>query len=228
MDVGPNSGPHDHPDKLNLLIYADGDELAGEPRFYRYEDPRHDDWTLPTVAHFTVSVDETSQLHTSGKLLGFCDAGAVKVVRGVCDTAYPGVGLDRTVVQMPGYIADIFRAYSPHQHTYDYPLCFRGEVDVLKGVDEGNLRAMAESRPGYKHIRAMPALSVTGNWTGTWTRATADRTPANRVKVTMLEAAGMQVIAGKDVDQRDRVLIRQRGGRRCLLQSSTRIRRLTW
>jgi hypothetical protein len=27
----------------------------------------------------------------------------------------------------------------------------------------------------------------------------------------MLEAAGMQVIAGKDVDQRDRVLIRQRG-----------------
>lgn len=205
MDVGPNSGPHDHPDKLNLLIYADGDELAGEPGFYRYEDPRHGEWTLPTVAHFTLAVDQNSQMHTSGKLLAFHDAGAVKVMRGVCDSAYPGVGLDRTVVQMPGYIVDVFRAHSANQHTYDYPLCFRGQVDVLKGVDSASLKALADNRPGYKHLQALAPQTTSNPWTATWVR------PANQVKVTVLGAPETQIIAGRDVDERDRVLIRRRG-----------------
>jgi hypothetical protein len=56
MDYGPHGGTHGHFDKLNLILFATnangkGDELGGEPRFYRYEDPLHGEWTRQTVAH---------------------------------------------------------------------------------------------------------------------------------------------------------------------------------
>ncbi len=223
MDVGLNSGPHDHPDKLNLIIYADGDELAGEPGFYRYEDPRHGQWTTSTVGHFTVSVDQNSQMHTAGKLLAFHDAGAVKVMRGVCDTAYPGLGLDRTVVQMPGYIVDIFRAHSPNEHTFDYPLCFRGDLDLLAGVDPAALKPMSQTRQGYQHILAAAPKITADTLTATWLRpakaaipAAGDTpaqrgNPANRVKVTVLGELQTQFIPGTDADQRHRLLVRRTG-----------------
>jgi hypothetical protein len=82
MDYGPHGGGHGHPDKLNLILFADGDELAGEPKAYRYEDGRHRDWTRPSIAHWTLSVDMHEQAPTTGKLLAFYDAGPVKVMLG--------------------------------------------------------------------------------------------------------------------------------------------------
>ncbi|MBM4049948.1 MAG: alginate lyase family protein, partial [Planctomycetes bacterium] len=142
MDYGPHGGGHGHPDKLNLILFADGDELAGEPKPYRYEDSRHAEWTRPTIAHWTVSVDQREQAPTTGKLLAFYDTGAVKIMRGVSTAAYAGVGLDRTVVQMPGYIADIYRCWSNATRTYDYPLCFRGALDALDRADAAKLKPL--------------------------------------------------------------------------------------
>ncbi|MGB2822922.1 MAG: heparinase II/III family protein, partial [Phycisphaerae bacterium] len=154
MDYGPHGGVHGHYDKLHLILFADGDELAGEPQGFRYEDDRHANWTTRSVAHWTLSIDEHSQNPTTGRLVCFADAGDVKVMRGQAAGAYAGVALDRTVVQMPGYILDVYRGWGPARHTFDYPLCFRGKLDRMAGVDDASLKPMAGTTPGYKHILA--------------------------------------------------------------------------
>ncbi|MCY3024449.1 MAG: heparinase II/III family protein [Planctomycetota bacterium] len=224
MDYGPHGGGHGHPDKLNLILFADGDELAGEPQVYRYEDNRHAEWTRPTIAHWTVSVDLHEQAPTAGKLLVFYDAGNVKVMRGVSTGAYAGVGLDRTVVQMPGYVADVYRAWSNASRTYDYPLCFRGALDAMQGVDATRLKPLGlPTCRGYKHILVREPLTTDKDWSGVWRRDAAPPNPdaaeddaktghpANRVQVTVLGEPQTAIHIGQNVDQRHQVVVRRQG-----------------
>ncbi len=223
MDYGPHGGVHGHYDKLNLILFADGDELAGEPQAFRYEDDRHANWTKQTVAHWTLSVDEHAQNPTTGRLICFADQGDVKVIRAQADGAYAGVALDRTVVQMPGYILDVYRAWGPAEHTFDYPLCFRGTLDQMADVDAATLKPMAGTTPGYKHILAAGPTPVQGAWTGTWSRDAAKPNPdakttderrggpATEVKAVVLPAPGMQAFVANVPGKRQQALLRQRG-----------------
>jgi hypothetical protein len=123
---------------------------------------------------------------------------------------------------MPGYVVDVFRGYSPNQHTFDYPLCFRGDLDALKGVDAATLKPMSTTKPGYKLIKAGDPKGVEGVWTGTWSREAVEAKPdpedasktipghpANNVKGMVVPAAGTQAFVGKDCDDRDRVILRR-------------------
>ncbi|NQT51782.1 heparinase II/III family protein, partial [bacterium] len=223
MDYGPHGGVHGHYDKLNLILFADGDELAGEPQFFRYEDDRHANWTKHTIAHWTLSVDEHSQNPTTGRLVCFADEGDVKVIRAQAAGAYAGVVLDRTVVQMPGYILDVVRAWGPAQHTFDYPLCFRGKLDRMKGIAEAALRPMAGTTPGYKHILAAGPKPVEGQWTGTWERDAAKPNPegtttderhggpAIKVTATMLAAPGLKALVANVPGKRQQAVLRRTG-----------------
>ena len=225
MDYGPHGGGHGHPDKLNLILYADGDELAGEPQGYRYEDRRHAEWTRPTVAHWTLSVDQHAQAPCTGKLLAFSDGGSMKVMRGTSDQAYSGVALDRTAVQMPGYFVDVYRAWGPASHTMDYPLCFRGSLDALKGVDPATLKPMG-SALGYKHLATTPAVETSSTWAGVWKRdavtVTKDQEfaeevpmddrrshPANEVKVLVVGEPGTTVFTGTVPGGRHEAVLRR-------------------
>ena len=212
MKTAPTGGkPHDHPDNLNLIIYADGDELCGEPVGYAYEDSRHGAWTRPTLSHYSLAVDAQNQAKCAARLVGFYDAGAVKILRGQCAAAYPGVGLDRTVVQMPGYLVDIYAALSKTNHTFDYPLCFRGELDALTGVDAKGLKPMGE-QSGYKLFMTQEPRPIQGDWTGFWKReAKPSVNPANDIKVTVLGAGETQVYAGIGADDRQKSVLRRSG-----------------
>ncbi len=224
MDYGPHGGGHGHPDKLNLILFADGDELAGEPQSFRYEDRRHADWTRPSIAHWTLSVDQHAQTPTTGKLLAFCDAGEIKAMRGQAAGAFAGVVLDRTVAQMPGYIVDVFRAWGPAKHTYDYPLCFRGALDALNGVKPAALKPMGlPTQRGYKHIRVTAPKKMGDSWTGVWRREAAKPNPdakatdarrggpANEVKVIVLGEKGSAVYTGLVPGDRQQAIIRRTG-----------------
>ncbi len=217
MDYGKHGGVHGHPDKLNLILFADGDELAGEPAVYRYEDERHGNWTRPTIAHWTLSIDEHAQNPTTGRLVCFADVGEVKVMRGQASGAYAGVALDRTVVQFPGYIVDVNRAWGPAEHTVDYPLCFRGALDALKTVEESRLKPMAGVTPGYRHIMAAGPEMVKGSWSAVWERetqkaASGRKRPENRVKVTVPPAQEKtEVWVGTVPGGRHQAVLRRRG-----------------
>jgi hypothetical protein len=223
MDYGPHGGVHGHRDKLNLILFADGDELAGEPQFFRYEDDRHANWTTRSIAHWTLSVDEHSQNPTAGRLVCFADAGEVKVIRAQAGGAYAGVALDRTVVQMPGYVLDVYRAWGPARHTFDYPLCFRGKLDRMKGIEDAALKPMASTTPGYKHILAAGPKAVEGDWAGVWSREAAEGDPnatttdeqrggpAGRVRATVLAAPGLKAIVANVPGKRQQAILRQAG-----------------
>ncbi len=207
----PN-GPHAHPDKLNLLLFADGDELAGEPTFYRYEDSKHANWTKTTIAHFTLAVDQQNQANAPAKLLAYADAGPVKVMRAQCPAAYPGVLLDRTVVQMPGYVADIYRGSASTPHSYDYPLCFSGKLDQLAATGPAGESKDLGSSPGYNSLKIAKTIENSADaWTGEWHRAAGKDNPANDVRVNLLGAPATTIYLCRDVDARDRVIVRRSG-----------------
>jgi hypothetical protein len=173
-----------------------------------------------------MSVDGASQAPTEGKLLCFYDAGAIKVMRGQSDGAYPGAILDRTAVQMPGYIVDVYRAEAAAPRTFDYPLCFRGTLDAMKGVEANSLKPMGSpTQRGYKHILIAEPKETAGDWGGLWRRearaaagdpnADSDDVarvhPANEVKAIVLGAAGTTVYAGATPGDRHEVVLRRKG-----------------
>ena len=214
----PTGGVHDHPDSLNLIIFADGDELCGEPGEFIYEDGRFPEWTRPTVCHYSLCVDEHNQGKGTTRLIGFYDAGAVKVMRGQSVAVYPGVGLDRTVVQMPGYIVDVYQAWSKTPHTFDYPLCFRGELGALKGIAASSLKPMAQA-VGYKLFLTQDPVTINGDWSGVWQReavvedkkAKIAGHPANEIKVTVLGDGETKVYNGTCPDERQKAVLRRSG-----------------
>ncbi|MCI5135332.1 MAG: hypothetical protein D3920_09735 [Candidatus Electrothrix sp. AW2] len=147
-------------------------------------------------------------------------------MRAVSDGAYPGVVLDRTVVQMPGYIADIYRAWSATEHSYDYSLWFRGDLDKLDHTDSSTLQPMADQTvKGYKYIHTLPAQLTANNWTGNWTREAMEPNkdsekideqlggPANHVRATLLGVPNTEVFIGQGVGvgERQRAVFRRKG-----------------
>ena len=214
----PAGRPHDHPDNLNLIIFADGDELCGEPGGFGYGDSRFLEWGRPTVCHYSLTVDEHDQAKGASRLIGFYDAGAVKVMRGQSGAAYPGVNLDRTVVQMPGYVVDLYQAWSKTNHTFDYPLCFRGELDALKGVSAANVKPMGQE-VGYKLFMTQDPVTISGSWSGVWKReaiaedkkAKVTGSPANEVNVMVLGDGETKVYNGTCPDERQKTILRRSG-----------------
>ena len=207
----PTGGPHDHPDNLNLIIFADGDELCGEPAFFRYEDNKHGEWTKTTLGHYSLAVDEHNQAKCTARLTGFYDAGAVKIMRGQCAGAYPDVALDRTVVQMPDYIVDVYQAWGKKSHTFDYPLSFPGELDKMKGVAAEKLKSMG-TQPGYKLFMTLDPVTVNGNWSGIWKReAAAGGKDPGELKVTVLENGETKSFCGIGADDRQKAVLRRTG-----------------
>jgi hypothetical protein len=120
--------------------------------------------------------------------------------------AFAGVALDRTVVQLPGYVVDVYRGWGPAEHTFDYPLCFRGTLDRLAGVTADERKPMATLTPGYMHIVAAGPETVDGPWKGVWERA------ENRVDVTVLPAAQpTQAWVGNVPGDRQQAVLRRAG-----------------
>src|SRR5690606_1730147 len=107
----------------------DGDELGGEPKMHRYEDPLHGQWTRNTVAHNTITVNERNQMMGDGKITVFEDAGDIKIMRAESANAYPGVLLDRTVVLTPGVTIDVFRGAGKSELTWDLTNRFQGKLE---------------------------------------------------------------------------------------------------
>lgn len=172
---GPYGSGHDHPDRLHVSIYGLGGVLCPDAGSWGYSNPMHLTWANQTIAHNTVTVDELSQWpqgksdgiwaserdnrESFGVLRCFYSGRRLKAVRATCDTAYPGVTLDRTLCLVSPYVLDVFRVRSADAHTYDYALHVKGAASAATPL------AALESNPfqarGYSHLtqvrRAAPA-----------------------------------------------------------------------
>lgn len=71
MDYGPHGGGHGHPDKLSFVFYSKGEILAPDPGTANYGVPIQANWFRTSIAHNTLTIDETSQLPADGKCVAF-------------------------------------------------------------------------------------------------------------------------------------------------------------
>jgi len=111
LSYGPYGGGHGHPDKLSIVVYAQGRQWIPDFPSMPYGTHWKAEWTAQTVSHNTVVVDGISQRpnakggpnfpvdRTSDPVLGQLDRfdPENKLVAASCDSAYPGLKLSRTV-----------------------------------------------------------------------------------------------------------------------------------
>jgi hypothetical protein len=203
LKYGAHGGVHGHFDKLNLILYGLGDELGGEPRFHRYEDPLHGEWSTRTVAHNTMTVNETSQKAAAGKLLVFEDAPSIKLMRAEVADAYPGAVLDRTVAVVGNTVLDLYRGSSASERTWDRTMRFQGQLrDLPEEAGEGERLGSAD---GYQHLKVAQRVSADGGWSGAW------RTKGGELFVGVAAAPAQEVILARGPDQEHVAVARQRG-----------------
>lgn len=203
LDYGPHGGPHGHLDKLNLILYAAGDELGGEPRMHRYEDPLHGSWTRETVAHNTMAVDERSQTACAGRLTVFKDAGTLKVMRGETSGAYPGVVLDRTIVLAPGLLVDIYLGRSKRERAWDRTFRYAGQLEGWAAPAEG--AKTLGTQCGYENLQVVRQAPAEALCSFQW------KTSKTALQVVLAGAQGQSAVTALGPDGEHVVLARQRG-----------------
>lgn len=143
---------HGHYDKLNMQIYDQGNEVLQDYGAVRYINIEHkwggrylpetNSFAQQTIAHNTLTVDETS--HYNGdekkseanhpvKLFGSISSPSLQVISVKDDQAYAGVNMHRTeyMFSIDGtekMVVDVFRAQSSSLHQYDLPFYYLGTM----------------------------------------------------------------------------------------------------
>jgi hypothetical protein len=179
MKYGVHGGGHGHFDELHFIFFDGGREIVPdygfsrwiniEPKFGGRYLPENDSYAMQTIAHNTVVVDGKSQSGAKESAAeavsgdrNFFDASnkAIQVMSARADHQNDGVAMHRTMfliddarLDRPA-VVDLFRVVSKAEHTYDYPLHFRG---TLIATDTKYDAATARQEPlgksfGYQHI----------------------------------------------------------------------------
>lgn len=126
---GPSGGIHGHPDKLSISIHDGQKEVLPDLGTTAYGVPDCRLWYQKTFAHNTVTVDETDQLKSCGKLLRFEPSGQGGTIVAEANDAYKGVQMKRSVHLAANNLSDRFTCESTESHTYDYVLILTEPVD---------------------------------------------------------------------------------------------------
>lgn len=211
LKYGPHGGPHGHPDKLNVILFAD-DELGGEPRFHGYEDPLYSSWTKQTLAHNTMTVDQRKQTPGQGRLLVFEDAAPLQAMRAEVAGVYPGVLLDRAIVVTPGAVLDLYRGTSSRERTWDRTLRYQGKIEGLVTVAEP---ATLDSQSGYQNFKIHKTAPADAGWRGAWA------TKPGKFSVAVAGAPRQIAYVGIGPDEEQMAVLRQTGKVATFAQASS-------
>jgi len=169
---------HGHFDRLNLLYYDNNGEVFsdyGSARFINIESkfggdylPENKTWAKQTIAHNTVTVDETSQYNANLKSaeaghankVYFENQGTLQVVSAREDKAYPGVGMLRTSIlfkaegMSKALMLDVFQVNSAAGHLYSLPFWYQGVITDASfkfSAVTNDLKALGTDN-GFQHI----------------------------------------------------------------------------
>lgn len=214
LDYGPHGGGHGHPDKMTLILFGLGRQLAPDPARLAYAAPLHGSWYRQTFAHNTVCVDQRSQQATEGRLTVFHSSPGLAVAGAECDTAYPGVMLRRTVALTGEYLVDLFEVESEDEHTYDWLWHNFGELRPGMATEPGESPG---TDAGYQHMKDVRIARADGDWTADFAQDQAN------VRVTMAGEPGTKLYFGAGMANNPPVpcpmLIARRQGKRTLFAS---------
>jgi hypothetical protein len=161
VKYGPHGGGHGHPDKNQFVVYGNGRMIADDPGTERYSSPLHLGWDKTTLAHNTLTVDETSQVPATGKCLGYTlgdDWGAVLTDSGV---AIPNVSFRRAIFLLGQnliVVVDTVRSTDGKPHELD--LAYHPTGTWVNEPD-GAAFTLPDA-PGYKYLRDVRSVTQTG------------------------------------------------------------------
>lgn len=185
---------HGHYDKLSFSYYHNGNEIIqdyGSARFINIEQkyggrylPENKSWSMSTIAHNTVTVDEKSDFNGDIKISEryhsnkhfFEITDSIQVVSAKDDKAYPGVKMQRTMVMINDknfsepIIIDVFKLNSNSSHQYDYPIYYVGHFisTNIKYKPFDNQRVPLGSKNGYQHLWKEAEGIAKDNFQFTW------------------------------------------------------------
>ncbi len=157
LDYGEGGGGHGHPDRLNLTLHAGGIPWLVDFGTGSYVSPQLG-WYRSTLAHNAPLVDGLSQGEARGVCVGYEDAGEYGWIcaQVLPDTAYDGIGLQRTVVVTPSYTLDVVqlasgvgeRQLAVPWHGWGAPVI--DEAGIRFQREEGVLRVLLTGRQRFQ------------------------------------------------------------------------------
>jgi oligo-alginate lyase len=179
LTYGQYVNAHSHPDQLSLTLYADGHIMAPDMKDHSYGHEGHIGWAKQTIAHNTVTVDEVSQYPqldindvwvgdtkekpAYGKLVFFHPGEELKAFRGLTDSVYEGVVLDRTIALVDSVVVDFYRCRSGNEHQYDLALHVDGELGMTS-VQLGDVEPTPPSEQlGYDKLVDVRRATTSGD-----------------------------------------------------------------
>ncbi len=151
VKFGPHGGGHGHNDKLTFVSFANGRHLATDPGTQAYAAKSHATWDKTTIAHNTITVDETNQAQAAGKLLDWRPSPDKTVIRLSAGPVYKNVELTRTLVHTARYTLDVFEARSTDGRPHKIDWIYHNAGAVTTDLD---LRPGPElpQTNGYQHL----------------------------------------------------------------------------
>jgi len=179
MKYGVHGEGHGHFDKLHFLFYDQGKEVIPdygfarwiniEPKFGGRYLPENKSYAMQTIAHNTITVDQTTQNAfnrkeadaMSGKRHFFhIDNPDIQVMSARADDYYPGVKMQRTMFlvnekRLPHpVIVDLYRINSKTAHLYDYPIHFNGQLITtnFEYTPDTTALMVLGNEFGYQHL----------------------------------------------------------------------------
>jgi len=172
LSYGPYGGGHGHPDKLSMVVYAQGRQWIPHFGSMPYESKWKAQWTSHTISHNTVVVDGVSQKPTGERNPGWpADHGRSKVLgklerfdpqrkfcSAYCTSAYDGLTLKRAVRLEGRCVVDVFDieptapSASPRARQFDYVLHIDGKLSD-NSVKLASASGALGDKCGYQHIQ---------------------------------------------------------------------------
>jgi hypothetical protein len=195
MKYGVHGEGHGHFDKLHFIFFDGGREVVPdygfsrwiniEPKFGGRYLPENDSYAMQTIAHNTVVVDETTQNESkeskAEEVWGerhFFDSRnpSVQVMSAFANRHNDGVTMERTMFLIDDsrfarpVAVDLFRLGARSEHTYDYPVHYRGQListDVKYEANEKKQEPLGKAF-GYQHIWREASGKTDGPVRMTW------------------------------------------------------------
>ena len=124
LECGAYGGGHGHPDRLNLILHADGEYWLPDLGTGSYVS-RDLFWYRSTLAHNAPRVNGVSQPLGSAVCDNFDESGGWGWVRGRFGE------LARTLVAGPSYLLDVVELAAPEDRVLELPWHLNGKVEVV-------------------------------------------------------------------------------------------------
>lgn len=202
LDYGEPCGWHGHPDRLNFVLYAHGEEVVTD---LGYLGARHHfrPWMAHGVCHNLVMVDGKDQEREGGRLICFQEGDAVQCVVAEAPDAYPQVShYERSMVMVtpaPGvqYVVDVFRLAGGREHDF----CFHGDGAYFDCEAMADATAMHEAvgpkEGGYDWLEMARKAPARGEILADWRLGASPQPDGSNpgVRLRMLGTEGDLIVA---------------------------------